>query len=74
MEYLKHGACLKRINKMTVWESKIAKIIFEPKDERGEWRIRSYRVLYICLMTLYHIYMIKTSRLKWLGYVERRKD
>jgi hypothetical protein len=63
---------LREKNRLTVFENRILKWIFETRrDENGEWRRLHSEELY-CLYHLCNIVrMIKSRKLRWAGHVAR---
>lgn len=57
--------------KIAAWERKILRRIYGPKKENGEWRIRTNEEIYGLYNNPQIIGHIKSSRLRWLGHVER---
>ena len=53
---------------------KILRRIFGPKFENGEWIARNNKEIYELYAKLKIIGEIKSSRLRWLGHMERRED
>ncbi|KAJ4433364.1 hypothetical protein ANN_15623 [Periplaneta americana] len=61
-------------NRIAIWERKILRRIYGPKLVNGEWRLRYNSELYELYGKPSILGEIKSSRLKWLGHVERREE
>ena len=59
--------------RIAAWERKILRRIYGPKLENGVWRSRYNEELYELYGKPSILGEIKSSRLKWLGHVERRE-
>ena len=57
--------------RIAVWERKILRRIYGPKFENGVWRLRCNDELYALYGKPSILGEIKSSRLRWLGHVER---
>jgi hypothetical protein len=57
-----------------IWERKVLRRIFGPICERGCYRMRTNEEVYRIYQELDLVTIIITSRLKWLGNVNRMED
>jgi hypothetical protein len=57
-----------------IWEREVLRIIFDPISKSGCYRMRINEEAYRIYQELDLVTIIKTSRLKWLGHVNRMKD
>ena len=61
-------------SRISVWERKILRRIFGPKFDNGEWTARNNKEIYDLYAKPQIIGKIKSSRLRWLGHIERSED
>jgi hypothetical protein len=59
------------INKLSVFERRIPRKIFGPKNENGIWRIKTKQELDETIKHKNIINFIRAQRLSWLGHIER---
>jgi len=57
-----------------VFERKILRAIFEPTNEKGEWRIKYNHELYTLYKDSDIVTYIKVNRLRWAGHVIRLEE
>ncbi|KDR19558.1 hypothetical protein L798_06356 [Zootermopsis nevadensis] len=61
-------------NKLRVFERKILRKIYGPKNEEGNWQIRYNDELYHLYNEPDVIKVLKTGRLRWLGHLYRASE
>jgi sorting nexin-29 len=59
---------------LNCWERKILRRIYGAVNDQGEWRIRTNRELEELYENPSLVTEIKTSRLRWLGHIERMPE
>jgi hypothetical protein len=59
------------INKLSVFEMRILRKIFGPKNKNGIWRIKTNQELDEIIKHKNTINLIRAQRLSWLGHIER---
>ena len=57
-----------------VFERKVLRKIFGPKNENGIWRIKSNQELDKIIKPKNVINFIRTQRLGWVGHIERMQE
>lgn len=59
---------------LNTWERKILRKIYGPVQEEGIWRIRMNSELYVLYGEPTIVAEIKSSRIRWLGHLERMSE
>ena len=59
---------------ISTWERKILRRIYGPKFENGEWQSRGNMELYGLYQEPQIVGVIKSSRLRWAGHIERSEE
>jgi hypothetical protein len=57
-----------------IFETKILRAIFEPTNEKGEWRIKHNYELYTLYKDSDIVTYTKVNRLRWAGHVIRLEE